>query len=206
MPGPTLALDGLIIGKRPPTESFQQHAVYTLAEGTVRVHQRIPKKPGASHVPLDLFDEAAFVLEGARDGGATWFVKEVRLLHREPGLGRSYDALATASAIATLVARNNVPEESRESVYTLLKTVFATLASGGRPDVVYLKSLYCFARDEGYPLKQEWYPTLVADDRAAFAAVLNQPVADQTTPADTVDGLRTQLERYLRGHTDVLLD
>lgn len=206
MPGPSLALEGLILGKRPPTESFQLHTIFSIAEGTVRAHQRIPKKPTATHVPLDLFDEAAFTLEGARDGGGNWFVKEVRLLHREPNLGRSYDALTAASAVATLVARNHVPEESREPVYALLKTAFATLAAGGRPDVVYLKSLYCFARDEGYPLKQEWFPSLVAADRAAFATVLKQPVAEQTTPADVVDRLQHQLERYLRGHTDVLLD
>ena len=203
---PTRALEGLVLGKRPPSESFQQHTVFSIAEGTVRVQQRVPKKPTATHVPLDLFDEASFVLEGARDGGTTWFVKEVRLIHREPDLGRSYEALTAASQLAALVARNNVPEESRESVYALLKTVFTTLAAGGRPDVVYLKSLYCFARDEGYPLKQEWFPTLLASDRTAFAAVLNRPVAKQTSSAAEVASLQDQLERYLRGRTEVLLD
>ncbi len=207
MPGPSLQLSGLIIGKRPPTESFQLHHVFSPEHGLVRVHQRIPKKPSPTHVPLDLFDEVAFTLEGARDGGDTWFVKEVRLLHREPGLGRSYETLACASALAALVARNNVPEESRAAVTTLLRAAFTALAAGGRPDIVYLKSCYSFVRDEGYPLKQHWLPTLPPADRAFLRTVLTTPVAAQAaTPAPDLARLQKHLDTYLATHTEILLD
>ena len=154
---------------------------------------------------LDLFDEASLLLESSNQG-RTWFVKETRLVTRHPDLGRSYETLVAASALTSLVARNPVPEESRRAVTSLLRTALAALATGARPDIVYLKSLYCFARDEGYPLKQQWFPLLPAADRATVAPLLNRPLSDQTAPPAVVHALQRDLENYLRGHTDILLD
>jgi hypothetical protein len=92
--------------------------------------------------------------------GRTWFVKEIRITTRRSGIGRSYDALRFASALASVVSRNPVHEESRANVARMLGTALDALASGARPDAVHLKSLYLFARDEGYPVQQEWMPSL----------------------------------------------
>ncbi|MCC5022782.1 MAG: hypothetical protein J6386_08290 [Candidatus Synoicihabitans palmerolidicus] len=102
-----------------------------------------------------------------------------------------------------MIARNPVHEDSRDPVAALLGTAFAT---SDRPDVVGFKSLYCFARDEGYPLKQHCFPTLSAPDRAAVVILLNQPVAAVSTPTPQVGELFHYLEAYLRTHTDILVD
>jgi hypothetical protein len=138
--------------------------------------------------------------------GRTWFVKEATLITRHPDLGRSYETLRQASALGALIARNAVHEESRAAVAELLRLAFAALATTARADLVFFKSLYRFARDEGYPLKQEWFPTLPAADREVVAALLNLPLAEQTTAPAIVTRLQRRLEDYLRGHTDILLD
>ena len=97
-------------------------------------------------------------------------------------------------------------EDSREQVAALLRQAFASFAAGARPDLVWFKSLYCFARDEGYPVKQQWFPTLSPADREQVATLLNQPLADQTAPIAVVTRLQQRLEDYLRGHTEILLD
>jgi len=155
-------------------------------------------------VPLDLFDEVTLMLESSNQG-QTWFVKEARLIARPVGIGRGYESLRFASVLSGLVARNQVEPESRERVATLLRTAFAAFAAGARPDVVYFKSLYVFARDEGYPLNQDWFPTLSAEDRAAVATLLNRPLAEQTATPALVTRLQAQLERYLSGHTDIII-
>ena len=130
----------------------------------------------------------------------------MRLLNRATGIGRSYDALRHASAFAALIARNPVPDESRASVAALLRQVFAAFATGARPDIARFKAVYCFARDEGHPLKQQWLPTLPAADRALVADLLNRPLAAQTAEPAKVTRLQLRLEEYLRGHTELLLD
>lgn len=204
MPGPTLSLRALVLTKPPPAESFQTHQVFGDTEGLLRALRRIPRRATVDHVPLDLFDEAQLLLETPREGGGIWFVKEARLLHRETGLGRSYEALAAASRLATLVTRNPVPAESRAAVYRLLQTAFAALATGGRPEVVQFKGTYCLARDEGYPLKQQWFPALPAADRQLVTGLLNRPLEDQVLPAGEVERLQRRLEDYLRAETDIV--
>jgi hypothetical protein len=105
-----------------------------------------------------------------------------------------------------LLARNTVHEESRSKVYLLLREALAALAGTSRPDIVHLKSLYRFARDEGYPIKEHWFPALPAIERDAIATLLNQPVAGQTAEPSLVAKLQRRLEDYLRGHTEILLD
>ncbi|MCX6942137.1 MAG: hypothetical protein NTX09_15640 [Verrucomicrobia bacterium] len=205
MPGLPLQTDAFVLSKRPPADTFQTFNVFSSEHGALLILKRLGKKSGGAAVALDLFDEASLLLETSNQG-RTWFVKETRLVTRHPDLGRSYETLVAASALASLVARNPVPEESRVAVASLLRTALAALAAGARPDIVYLKSLYCFARDEGYPLKQQWFPLLPAADRATVAPLLNRPLSDQTAPPAVVHALQRDLENYLRGHTDILLD
>lgn len=205
MPAQSLATDAFVLLKRPPSDSFQSFSVFSAEHGSLLVLQRQSKKASAAATPLDLFDETALLLESSNQG-RSWFVKEARVLARHTEIGRSYETLRLASAFTTLIARNPVHEESRAAVGDLLRSALAAFASGVRPEVVYFKSLYRFARDEGYPLKQQWFPTLPSADRAAVAALLNRPLAEQTAAAAAVARLQRRLEEYLRGHTEILLD
>lgn len=208
MPAQTLTTEAFVLVKRPPAESFQSLTVFSLEHGTLIVLQRIAKKSAATIIALDLFDEAALGLESSNQG-RTWFVKEVSLLHRPSGIGRSYDALQLASEFTALVARNPVHEDSRAPVAALVRTALATFATAHRPDVVFFKSLYLFARDEGYPVKQQWLAALPKDLRAEADRLLATPVAS----LEPISGknskseiLRRRLTDYLRGHTEILFD
>ncbi len=191
--------------KRPATDAFQGFSAFSPEQGSLFLQQRIPKRSGATTSALDLFDEVALELESPNQG-RSWFVKDTQLITRHPGIGSSYDTLRLASGLAALLARNPVHEESRLAVAELLRHAFAAFATATRPDIVYLKSVYRFARDEGYPVKQHWFPTLPAADRSELAAVINQPLAAQTASAVVVARLQRHLEAYLRGHTEILLD
>ena len=209
MPAQYLETDAFVLLKRLPTDAFQGLTVFSASHGLLPVMQRVPKARGPAgatpHVALDLFDEAWLMLESSNQG-RTWFTREVRLIARPTDIGRSYDALRFASALAALIGRNPLHEDSREAVARLLREAFAAFGSGVRPDIVYLKSLYRFARYEGYPLKEQWFPTLPATDRAEVATLLNRPLAEQTAPEPDVARLQHRLEAYLRGHTEILLD
>ena len=209
MPGLPLQTDAFVLLKRPPSDSFQGFNVFSAEHGALLIHQRLPKrtagKTGSTTVALDLFDEVSLRLESSNQG-QTWFVQETRLITRHANLGRSYETLRHASALAALVARNPVHEDGRQQVAALLRQAFTSFATGARPDFVWFKSLYCFARDEGYPVKQQWFPTLPVADREAVATLLNRPLAEQTATLAAVARLQKRLEDYLPGHTEILLD
>jgi len=204
VPAESLQTEGFILLKRPAADSFQSFQVFSAGHGPLLVLQRVSKKSAATSVALDLFDEVSLLLESSNQG-RTWFIKEARLITRHADIGRSYDALRLASALASLIARNTVDEDSRPAVAELLRGAFTAFGTGIRPDIVYFKSLYRFARDEGYPLKQQWFPTLSAADRREVATLLNQPLAEQSASPSIVARLQRQLEEYLRGHTEILI-
>jgi recombinational DNA repair protein (RecF pathway) len=208
MPAQSLTTDAFVLLKREPTDAFQSFAVFSPEHGALTVLQRRSKKSSSTGVVLDLFDEATLLLESSNQG-RTWFVKEARLVTRHADLGRGYETLRHASALAALIARNPVHEDSRTAVAALLRAALAAFAAGARPDLVFFKSLYRFARDEGYAVKQQWLPTLPRDLRTDADLLLRTPVAGLETSA--FDLRRTALltrclEDYLRGHTEILLD
>lgn len=204
MPAESLQTDAFVLLKRPPADTFQGFNVFSPEHGSLLVFQRIAKKSAATSVTLDLFDEVSLLLESSNQGH-TWFIKEARLIQRHGDIGRSYDALRLASALASLVLRNAVDEDSRAAVADLLRNAFVAFGGSARPDIVYFKSVYRFARDEGYPMKQQWFPTLPADDRREVATLLNQPLSEQTSSAAAVARLQRRLDDYLRGHTEILM-
>lgn len=205
MPGRQLQTEAFVLTRKPPADRFQQLTVFSARHGGLLCLRRLSMKSGSASAILDLFDEADLWLETSNEG-RTWFIREARVLVRNDAIGRSYDALRLASAFAAVIARNPVHEESREGVYALLRQTFAAFGSTTRPDLVYLKALYCFARDEGYPVKQEWWQGLPADARASASEMLNKPVALQATAPAAVSSMTRRLEDYLRTHTEILLE
>ena len=138
-------------------DGWQSYVLFAPEHGHLHALQRIAQKSSGTRVMLDLFDEADLFLESSNQG-RTWFVREAKIALRHAGIGHSYAALREASAFARLIALNQVGPESRAPVAALLRAGLEAFARGIRPDIVYFKCLYRFARDEGYPVKQEWFP------------------------------------------------
>jgi len=203
MPGLSLHTEACVLQRLPPAERFQQLQAFSADHGPLRCLQRIATRPAAA--PLDLFDEADLWLESSSQG-RTWFIKEARVLAHHGAIGRSYDALRLASAFTGIIARNPVHEDGWAGLGALLRQTLAAFGGSNRPDVVFFKALYCFARDEGYPVKQEWARDLGAADRAAVADLLGRPLAEQAAAAAAVTRLTRRLEDYLRDHTEILLE
>ena len=205
MPGLPLHTEAFVLLRQPPGDRFQPFTVLSGEHGVLRCLRRVGRRAAVASAALDLFDEVDLYLTSSNQG-RTWFVQEARVLVRHTAIGRSYDALRLASRFAAILARNPGPEEGRTRVCDLLRQTFGALGAGGRPDVVYLKALFCFARDEGYPVKQDWWQGLPAGDRATASALLNQPVSAQVAAPPAVARLTQRLEEYLRGQTEILLE
>lgn len=202
MPGQQIQTTAFILTRQPSgADAFEQLTAFSSEHGLLHCLRRLTQGKSSS-TPLDLFDETELWLESSNQG-RTWFVKEHRLLQRHEGIGRSYEALRAAAALTTLISRNTVGDESRQPVVALLRSSLTALAAGGRPDITWFKALYCFLRDEGYPVKQQWWTELPADTREIAAFLLNQPLAVQTAPAAAVAKIVQRLETWIKAETEL---
>ncbi len=213
MPGQQLQTTAFILARQPSgSDAFEQLTAFSSEHGLLHLLRRI--STGRARTPLraavavptnlDLFDEAELWLESSNQG-RTWFISEHRLAERHAGIGRSYETLKAAAALGTLLSRNPVPDDSRTDVADLLRTSLGALAAGARPDIVWLKALYCLLRDEGYPVKQQWWTELTAADRDLAAHLLNQPLAAQTADIATVARITRRLEEWVESETEIRL-
>ena len=204
MPGQQLQTTAFILSRQPSgADAFEQLVGFSSEHGTLHLLRRVKQSKTAS-TPLDLFDEAELWLESSSQG-RTWFIKEHRIILRHEGIGRSYEALQAAVAFGRLLARNPVDDESRPAVIDLLRSSFGALAVGGRPDIVWLKSLYSLLRDEGYPVKQQWWPELQPADRELAVQLINQPLAAQTAGPAAVARITRRLEDWVGAETEIRL-
>lgn len=204
MPGRTLQTTGFVLQKPPPADRFQAVLLFSAEHGQLHCFQRLSsRQPVAT---LDLFDEIAGSLTSSNQG-RTWFFSELRVLRRFAGIGLSFAALKEASAFSALLARNPVHEDSHGAAYALLGTALQAWGDGARPDVVALKSLYSFARTEGYPVKEDWAAGLRGSDREAARGLLNLPLAaNAAADPDAAARILESLRRYVRQNTEILFD
>ena len=204
MPGQQLQTTAFILARQPSgSDAFEQLTAYSGDHGVLHLLRRI-KQGKTTSTPLDLFDETELWLESSNQG-RTWFISEHRLIQRHDGIGRSYETLKAAAALGTLLSRNPVPDESLPAVADLLGTSLGALSAGGRPDIIWLKALYCLLRDEGYPVKQQWWPGLTTADRDTAAQLLNQPLSAQTVDTATVARITRLLEEWIHAETEIRL-
>jgi hypothetical protein len=203
VPGLSLQVQGFVLEKSPRGDRFQPLALFSPEQGLLRCYQRISlRNPGPA---IDLFDELSATLTSSNQGH-TWFFKELHVDHRHPGIGLRFEALAEASALAALIVRNPVHEEGRARICRLLRETLGALETGAPAAIVGLKALYSFARDEGYPVKEEWLAGLRGSEREHAVALLHTPIASiDADLADHAPRILARLRRYLKESTELTI-
>jgi hypothetical protein len=204
MPGPTLLIDGYVLLREATGENWLRIGLLSPNSGIVYFLQRVSQR-SLSSSPIDLFDRVTATLE-RRTSSGNWFAREVRVIGRHPGLGRRYPALREACVFARILLSNPVHEDSRSSVFDLLEQALQAWERGDREDVVAFKCLYVFARDEGYAVKEGWWPQLPEQEKVRVASLVNLPIRDQEVGSEQVASIRRSLEHYLVHFTDIRLD
>jgi len=203
VPGLSLQVQGFVLEKSPRGDRFQPLALFSPEHGLLRCYQRISlRNPGPA---IDIFDELSATLTSSNQGH-TWFFKELHVDHRHPGIGLRFEALAEASALAALIVRNPVHEEGRAGICRLLRDTLGALETGAPAPIVGLKALYSFARDEGYPVKEEWLAGLRGTEREHAVALLHTPIAAiDADRADHASRILARLRRYLKESTELTI-
>ena len=203
MPGKLLSTEGFVLDRQETGESYRRYQVLSSEQGLLLCLKRQAVKRAPKSQP-DLFDLAALELEQPARS-KSWFIREYRLLKRHAAIGRSYEALRYASEFARILVKNLEHLESFTDIYNLCNRAFSSWEAGTRPDVVFFKCLYVFARQEGYAVKQQWLASLDPKMGDIVTGILNRPVEAQNSETETVENLIKELRVWMAGHTDILV-
>tara|TARA_B100001123_G_scaffold396497_2_gene478909 strand:+ start:557 stop:1168 length:612 start_codon:yes stop_codon:yes gene_type:complete len=203
MAGRTVQVSGIILKKEPSGELFFRLYLLSPAQGSVMAMLRRPQRSSNSPLP-DLFDQTEIVLEQKEDS-SFGFVKELKILKQRRGLAKSFIALELACELATILLKNSPKETAAESTFQLLERGLQAWEKRQNPEAVFFKCLFVFARDEGYPIKHDWFEKLSHHDRVEVASILNIPTAALDLKPEVVRKWNDQLKHYVQHYTDILL-
>lgn len=205
MSAPAITERALVLRIAPSGESFQRLDILTAESGAFLCLKRVSKKNPLTAAP-DLFDTADIHLETSKQGTAR-FVSEYRLVNRRSSIGQSYRTLQHASDFCALLAQNAPHMADPAALYQLAERTLDAFAERAVPSIVFLKAVYLLLKDEGYPVRESWWPRLPAPLRTSAREILNNPTPETADPAllDHCEQLSRQLCHWLRGETDLKL-
>jgi recombinational DNA repair protein (RecF pathway) len=205
MSAPAVTERALVLRIAPSGESFQRLEILTPESGAFLCLKRVSKKNLLTAAP-DLFDTADIHLETSKQGTAR-FVSEYRLVNRRSSIGRSYHTLQHASDFCALLALNAPLMADPDALYQLAERTLDAFAECSVPSIVFLKAVYLLLKDEGYPVRESWWPGLPTPLRAAAKKILNNPTPETADQAllDTCEQLSRKLRHWLRNESDLML-
>lgn len=197
--------EALVLKTEPSGESFLKLYLLTAESGIFLCLKRISKKVGNSPSP-DLFDHAAIILETSQQGTMR-FVKEYQLIRRREQIGQNYRSLCGASRLSQLLVSNAAHMPESDILFDLAGRSFDAFAEGKVPEVVLLKSLYLLLKDEGYPVRESWWPSLPSHLIASAKSFLqaSAPTRIETDERKLCERINEHLIQWMRHHTDLIV-
>lgn len=198
-----LSDQGCLLRKADSGENHFHLVFFLKASGLKSVLCRRRIKPDSVVALPDLFESGDLTVE-QRGPGKPAFLKEYSPTVRHPGIARNYHALTAAARLCRFYEKNLVHMEHFGSAWELLHTTLDSLAGKPHPEVSLLKSLYLFARTEGYPVNAQWLGRKSPEERQAIISLLQNPVGASGTDPAQAGRWVDDLNRYFQAETDLL--
>ncbi|MDQ8186942.1 hypothetical protein [Pelagicoccus sp. SDUM812002] len=204
MPAEKLIVADAIVLKLTPTgETFTQVRLLSSERGLLSVLKRNRTK-GQGYA-VDIFDQGeAHVDFKSGENANNGFLTEFTVSRKRTGLGKSYAALQAASWISNLLLANPSHEdELGEETFNLTARALDSLSNGAPPQAVLLKSLYVYARDEGYPVLADWSHKLPTELSSKVTGILNTPLNEISHSKEEQQAAFASLARYVEHNTHI---
>ena len=196
----------LVLRKELSGESFLKLHLLGPELGCRLCLKRVASKNRSLKATPDLFDTADVQIETSRQGTAQ-FVGEYQITRRRNEIGLNYRALQYASDLSNLLVYNGAHMADLPTLYQLAERSMDAFAARLEPSVVFLKSIYLLLKDEGYPVREFWWPQVPAQLREATRTLLSQPSPEKLSPevrASCEASVQNMLH-WLRRETDLSL-
>lgn len=199
-----IVADSIVLKLTPTGEKFTQARILSPDLGLLSVLKRNQSK--TNKFSIDLFDQGeAHVDQKRGESYNSGFLTDFVLTKKRTGLGKSYPALQAAAWISNLILSNPIHEVNQEDTFSLAQKAFDSLSDGMPPHSVLLKTLYVYARDEGYPVVEDWVRNLKTEFARKTTHVLNTPLTEISIGKDEQQASFESLALYLEINTHIHL-
>ncbi|EDY85179.1 hypothetical protein VDG1235_4814 [Verrucomicrobiia bacterium DG1235] len=205
MPAEKLIVADAIVLKLSPTgEKFTQVRLLSPEIGLLSLLKRNRAK--TSSFSIDLFDQGeAHIDHKPGESSNNGFLTDFIVSKKRSGIGKSYRSLQAASWLSSLLLANPLHEGNQEDTFHLAQKAYDSLSEGLPPQSIMLKTLYLFARDEGYPVVEDWARKLPESLSRNAATLLNTPLSEIRLKNDEQQATLNSLAHYIEHNTHIHL-
>lgn len=202
MPKNFLETQAIILNKEKFEENFLRLNLFSPTNGQVLCLARLSKTQ-KSPLP-DLFDLISIQLSPAKQG-SLFFLNNFQLIHRHSNISKNYHAFYYACQWAQVLSLNLSHIDRPQPLFSLTQTALNAFENSPNPHSTYLKALFLFTRQEGYPIKEDWLKKLSPDSLTNTLTILHSPLENQTISQNNTEKLIDHLHSWIQKYTDILL-
>jgi hypothetical protein len=203
--GPT-ELSGVALSSDPAGDRFVRIRIFDQALGLSAALFRLPGKKSGQSAPPDLFDDLECQLNPLRSGSSIPFVAEYQKARSYRELARNPSHFLSASEIARFYLNNGSHLLDPQPRLELLRTALDSFSRTLVPKVVLLKLYFCFARDEGLPVRESWLSCLPQVLTEETRRALTRPVCEIGLDANRIEELVESIKLWMNAETELRVE
>lgn len=203
MPAERLTLaDSIILKLSPSGERFTRVQLVNREHGLVSLLKRINSKR-QSH-GFDLFDQGEVTVDHKPSESSNFgFLLDFNVSKKRSEIGKRYERLKAAAWISGLLLANPLHAENSEDTFILAERALDSLCTQDHPFATLLKTLYVFARDEGYPVLEDWVRNLSQPVSTVVHEMLNRPLSEIDSPTQIQANAFESLTHFIELKTHI---
>ncbi len=190
-----------ILNKEARGESSLYISAFSDTLGLFAIMKRASSK-GTSRLP-DIFDDITGNAT-SKTSDSVKFLGEFEILESRRGIALNYDAFSQASAICKCLLRNGRHLENSAEISQILRRALDTIAKGAPAKIARLKFMYLLAKNEGYPVKEDFYASLSNERANLFANIIKTPTNQCVDFADKSEEILDIFLKWIYARTDIL--
>ncbi|MEK9773329.1 MAG: hypothetical protein VW576_07150 [Opitutae bacterium] len=202
----TKQLSGIVLSREPAGERFLRIRIFDQVVGLKTALFSLPGKKSKKLVPPDLFDDVDCLLKPTTMQSSIPFVADFQKVCSYRGLAINPLVFLTASQIARFYLINGDHLLEPAPRLNLLRSSLDSFQRAQVPQVVLLKVYFCFARDEGLPVRESWLAGLPQVLTHHTERILGLPVDRATIEVSIINEILDSLRNWMNAETELCVE
>ena len=199
-------LSGIVLSREQTGDRFLRIHLFDKTAGLQTVLFSTPPKNSNKMSPPDLFDDLECILKPRKSESSVPFVSDFQCLKSHREIAIDPQTFITASEIARFYLINGSHLLDPEPRLKLLRSSLSSFARASTPKVVLLKMYYCFARDEGLPVRESWLAGLSQSTCGDTLEILRMPVDQASPDSSKLNDILENLKIWLNAETELRVE
>ncbi len=196
-------ISAIVLDKEKRGETSVLLTAFSSEEGLVVMFKKMSSKK-TSLVP-DLFDEISCQVQLPEANASINFLQQFDILEHRESIGISYEKLCCACELTSIVKLNGAHIYEKQSLFSLLSKALESIEKSTSLAEIKIKFLYLLVKEQGYPIKEDFFKSLPEEDKNKFASILKTPISSESTSDNNAEKLYNALKYWVQTQTDIIV-